>query len=66
MAIAFFIISLVAGIAAAMLAGAVSGVRIGGEHIGNELAAYMGSLYGFLSGTAAVVLGLIVLLVLGG
>ena len=64
MAIAVFIVSLFAGIAAAMAAGALSGVKIGGEHIGNELAAYMGSLYGFLSGTAAVAVGLIVLLML--
>ena len=43
-----------------------SGVRIGGEALGKELAAYMGSLYGFLAGTAGVAVGLIVLLLIGG
>jgi hypothetical protein len=44
-----------------LLAGALSGLRIGKEALGAELAAYMGALYGFISGSAAVVLTILVL-----
>ena len=57
-----FTLALVLGIAASIGAGALSGLRIGKEAIGAELAAYMGGLYGILAGTGAVVIGLIVLL----
>ena len=57
-----FILALVLGVAAALGAGAVSGMRIGKDALGAELAAYMGGLYGLLSGVAAVIVGLIVLL----
>lgn len=59
-----FILALVLGIAAALGAGAVSGMRIGKDALGAELAAYMGGLYGLLSGMAAVVVGLTILLLI--
>ena len=46
------------GIAAALGAGALSGIKIGGAELGNELASYMGMLYGLIAGGAAVVIGL--------
>ena len=52
------ILALVLGIIAAMGAGALSGIRIGGAELGNELASYMGMLYGLIAGSAAVVIGL--------
>ena len=53
------ILALIVGIAAAMGAGALSGIRIGGAELGNELASYMGMLYGLIAGGTAVVIGLI-------
>lgn len=55
------ILSLILGFAAALGAGALSGVRIGKEALGAELAAYMGGLYGIISGSVAVVLTVFVL-----
>jgi hypothetical protein len=55
------ILALVAGIAAALAAGALSGLRVGKDALGVELAAYMGGLYGALSGIGAVVLTLLIL-----
>ncbi len=54
-----FILALVVGIVAALGAGALSGIRIGGAELGNELASYMGMLYGLIAGGAAVVIGLV-------
>lgn len=51
--------ALIVGILASIGAGALSGLRIGGAELGNELAAYMGMLYGFIAGTAAVLIGLL-------
>ena len=51
------ILALVLGVLAALGAGALSGIRIGGAELGNELAAYMGTLYGLIAGGAAVVIG---------
>ena len=53
------ILALIVGIAAAMGAGALSGIRIGGAELGNELASYMGMLYGLIAGGTAIVIGLI-------
>ncbi len=50
-------------IAAALIAGALSGLRIGKDALGAELAAYMGGLYGFLSGSVAVVVTTIILMI---
>jgi ABC-type phosphate transport system permease subunit len=61
MTAAIFILSLILGGAAAAAAGSVSGVRVGAEALGRELAAGIGGLYGLLAGIPAVVLGLIVL-----
>jgi len=54
---------LIAGVAAALIAGALSGLRIGKDALGAELAAYMGGLYGFLSGSVAVVVTTIILMI---
>ena len=53
------LLALVLGIAAALGAGALSGIRIGGAELGNELASYMGMLYGLIAGGTAVVIGLV-------
>lgn len=55
------LLSLVFGIAAAALAGALSGLRIGKDALGAELAAYMGGLYGIMSGVGAVILTVLIL-----
>ena len=55
------IFALVVGIIAAMGAGALSGIRIGGAELGSELASYMGMLYGLITGGTAVVIGLVLL-----
>jgi hypothetical protein len=55
------LLSLVLGLAAALGAGALSGIRIGKDALGTELAAYMGGLYGIISGSVAVVLTVLVL-----
>lgn len=60
------IIALLLGVLAALGAGALSGIRVGGAELGNELAAYMGMLYGVIGGGAAVVIGLGVVTILQG
>jgi hypothetical protein len=55
------VLSLILGLAAALGAGALSGIRIGKDALGTELAAYMGGLYGIISGSVAVVLTVLVL-----
>lgn len=59
-----FVFALVLGVAASLGAGSLSGIRIGKDALGAELAAFMGGLYGILAGIVAVVLGLIVLTLL--
>lgn len=56
-----FVLSLILGLAAALGAGALSGLRIGKDALGAELAAYMGGLYGIVAGSVAVVLAVLVL-----
>ena len=59
-AITFVIITfIVSGIG-----GAIGGIIVGGKHIGNDLAAMMGSFYGPINAVPAVVLALIILLFL--
>lgn len=55
------ILSLFLGLAASLGAGALSGIRIGKDALGAQLAAYMGGLYGIISGIAAVGLTVVVL-----
>jgi hypothetical protein len=55
------ILSLALGFAAAAGAGALSGIRIGKDALGAELAAYMGGLYGIISGSVAVILTVLLL-----
>ena len=57
------ILSLIAGVLAAFIAGAISGLRIGKDALGTELAVYMGGLYGLLSGSIAVVVSTIILMI---
>lgn len=54
--------ALVAGVLGALGAGALSGLRIGKDALGAELAAYMGALYGFLAGGLAVVVTTVILI----
>lgn len=61
MTVMFFFGALLAGLFTAVAAGALSGLRIGKEALGAELAAYMGGVYGFISGLVAVGLGLIIM-----
>lgn len=57
--VAYLILCLVAGLAASLAGGAASGLYVGREALGAELATYMGSLFGLLAGAGAVLLGLI-------
>ena len=45
-------------------AGAITGVKIGGEFLGKELAAMMGGFYGPVAALPAVLLGIILLVYL--
>ena len=63
MTVTLFLISLLAGLLGALAFGAWSGMRIGKEALGAELAAFMGGLYGVLSGALAVIVGLIILMI---
>jgi len=56
------ILGLIAGLLASIVGGALSGLRIGKDAMGAELAVYMGGLYGILTGSLAVVVTLIILL----
>ncbi len=56
-----FVLSLLLGLIVAAAAGALSGMRIGADALVPQPAAYMGGLYGLLSGTAAVLVGLVLL-----
>jgi len=60
MGVAELLFAIVVGVLAALAAGALSGIRVGGEAIGTELAAYMGGLYGVLSGIVAILIGVAV------
>lgn len=55
------LLSLALGVSAAAIAGALSGLRIGKDALGAELAAYMGGLYGIMSGVGAVILTVLIL-----
>ena len=60
MSVGLVILSLLAGTGAAAAAGAFSGMRIGAQTLGSELAAYMGCLYGLVAGAIAVTAGVLV------
>ena len=60
------LIAFIVGILAALVGGAVSGIRIGGADLGRDLAAYMGMLYGVLAGGGAVVIGLVAAVLIRG
>ncbi|WP_422342824.1 hypothetical protein [Parasphingorhabdus sp.] len=61
-----FLMALLAGIFTALVAGMISGIIIGKEALGLEMASSMGGLYGVLGGTAASLVGLLVLTVIQG
>jgi len=45
----------------AIVGGALAGIRIGGEHLGRELAAMVGAFYGPAAVLPAAIVGLIIL-----
>jgi hypothetical protein len=49
------------GLVLALVAGAASGMKIGAEALGRELAAMMGAFYGPTAALPAVLLGLLIL-----
>jgi hypothetical protein len=55
------LLALAAGIAGALVGGALSGLKIGGAALGNQLAALLGGLYGLLASIPGVAIGLAVL-----
>lgn len=55
-----FVLAAVSGLIAAAAAGALSGARLAGHDLGIRLAAYLGGLYGLLSGLGAVAAGLLI------
>lgn len=59
------VLALIAGLATSIAFGAFSGLRVGGEALGSELAMYMGGLYGLIAGAATTVIGIVVLSILG-
>ncbi|MEQ8427049.1 MAG: hypothetical protein RLT87_11220 [Gammaproteobacteria bacterium] len=59
-----FIIWSVVALIVGAIGGAIGGMIVGGEHIGHELAAMMGTFYGPIAALPGVVIGLIVLLVI--
>jgi len=48
-------------LALAVVGGAIAGVKLGGEHLGKDLAALMGAFFGPSAVLPAVIVGLIVL-----
>lgn len=56
--IIWYIVALVVG----AIGGAIGGVIVGGKHMGNELAAMMGSFFGPMAAAPGVLIALIVLL----
>ena len=52
------------GFTLAMIGGAVTGARIGGEFLGRDLAAMMGAFFGPTSALPAIVLALVVFVLL--
>jgi hypothetical protein len=49
------------GAAASMAGGALSGIAIGGKHLGTHLAALMGAFFGPLAGATGIAAGLLIL-----
>ncbi len=56
------LIALVIAAVAGGIGGAIGGIIVGGKHMGNELAAMMGSFYGPVAAIPGVVLALVVFL----
>ena len=56
---------LLIGIAASLAGGALSGLAIGGRHLGPKLAAMMGAFFGPLAGVTGLATGLLAMSLLG-
>ena len=59
-------LALLVGCISAIVGGALAGMKIGAEALGAQLSAYMGGLYGILSGFVATVIGVAILVVMQG
>ncbi len=57
-------LAVVLALVAGMVGGAVGGIIVGGKHIGNDLAAMMGTFYGPLAALPGIVIALVVLALL--
>jgi uncharacterized membrane protein len=53
---------LLAGAVCGLAGGALSGIKIAGADLGNEMAGMMGGLYGVSTALPAIIIGLIILL----
>jgi len=56
--ILWFIIATIVG----AIGGAIGGIVVGGEHMGNELAAMMGSFFGPMAAAPGILIALLILL----
>ena len=56
------IIFVIVAFVVSAIGGAIGGIIVGGKHIGNDLAAMMGSFYGPINAIPAALLALIILL----
>jgi hypothetical protein len=56
--ILWYIIAMIIG----AIGGAIGGIIVGGEHLGNELAAMMGGFFGPMAAAPGVLLALIILI----
>lgn len=59
------VLGLIAGLTASIGFGALSGLRVGGEALGAELATYMGGFYGVTAGALTTIIGIAVLALIG-
>jgi len=55
--VGLIVLTIVAGI----IGGAIGGIKVGGEHLGNELAAMMGGFYGPMAAIPGIIIALVVL-----
>lgn len=57
-------LGIVAGLIAGLACGAISGLKVGGEALGSELAAYMGGLYGLVASCFTTLIGIVALVLI--
>lgn len=58
------LVAVIVALIGGAVGGAVGGIIVGGKHLGNELAAMMGSFYGPIAAVPGVILALAIFLVL--